>query len=35
VVPEPGGSQRSTLVAIDLADGQRRTLADDVDHEYE
>jgi poly(3-hydroxybutyrate) depolymerase len=34
-VAEPAGSQRCTLVAIDLADGQRRTLADDVDHEYE
>ena len=35
MVAEPGGSQRSIVVAIDLADGQRRTLADHVDHEYE
>jgi dipeptidyl aminopeptidase/acylaminoacyl peptidase len=34
-VAEPAGSQRYTLVAIDLADGERRVLADDVDHEYE
>ncbi|WP_328603979.1 prolyl oligopeptidase family serine peptidase [Amycolatopsis sp. NBC_00345] len=33
-VPEPGGSQRYTLVAIDVATGARRTLADDVGHEY-
>ncbi|MEC3980288.1 S9 family peptidase [Amycolatopsis sp. H20-H5] len=33
-VPEPGGSQRYTLVAIDVATGERRTLADDPDHEY-
>ncbi|WP_236791435.1 prolyl oligopeptidase family serine peptidase [Amycolatopsis sp. GM8] len=33
-VPEPGGSQRDTLVAIDVATGDRRVLADDVDHEY-
>jgi dipeptidyl aminopeptidase/acylaminoacyl peptidase len=34
-VAEPAGSQRYTLVAIDVATGERRTLADDVDHEYE
>jgi dipeptidyl aminopeptidase/acylaminoacyl peptidase len=34
-VPEPGGAQRYTLVAIDVATGERRTLADDVDHKYE
>ena len=34
-VAEPAGSQRNTLVAIDVATGERRTLADDVDHEYE
>ena len=33
-VAEPAGSQRYTLVAIDVATGERRTLADDVDHEY-
>ncbi|GIG76252.1 S9 family peptidase [Planosporangium flavigriseum] len=33
-VAEPGGSQRYTLVAIDVATGERRTLADEVDHEY-
>lgn len=34
-VPETGGSQRNTLVAIDVATGERRVLADDADHEYE
>jgi dipeptidyl aminopeptidase/acylaminoacyl peptidase len=34
-VAEPAGSQRYTLVAIDVATGERRILADDVDHEYE
>ncbi|GGM69269.1 peptidase S9 [Dactylosporangium sucinum] len=34
-VAEPAGSQRYTLVTIDVATGERRTLADDVDHEYE
>jgi dipeptidyl aminopeptidase/acylaminoacyl peptidase len=33
-VAEAAGSQRYTLVAIDVATGARRTLADDVDHEY-
>jgi dipeptidyl aminopeptidase/acylaminoacyl peptidase len=33
-VGEPGGSERSTIVAIDVATGDRRVLADDVDHEY-
>ena len=33
-VAEPAGSQRYTLVAIDVATGARRTLADDVEHEY-
>jgi dipeptidyl aminopeptidase/acylaminoacyl peptidase len=33
-VAEPGGSQRYTLVAIDVATGARRTLADDAAHEY-
>ena len=33
-VAEPAGSQRHTLVAIDSANGERRTLADDPDHEY-
>lgn len=32
---EPGGSQRSTVVAIDVATGERRTLAGDPAHEYE
>jgi dipeptidyl aminopeptidase/acylaminoacyl peptidase len=35
MVAEPGGSQRHTLVAIDVATGERRTLADDPDHEYD
>nr|WP_240948007.1 prolyl oligopeptidase family serine peptidase [Planosporangium mesophilum] len=35
MVAEPAGSQRSTVVAIDVASGERRVLADDVDHEYE
>ncbi|GLW94141.1 S9 family peptidase [Actinokineospora globicatena] len=34
-VGEPGGSQRHTVVAIDVATGARRVLADDRDHEYE
>ncbi|GHF39571.1 dipeptidyl aminopeptidase/acylaminoacyl peptidase [Amycolatopsis bartoniae] len=34
MVAEPGGSQRSTLVAIDVATGERRVLADDAGHEY-
>jgi dipeptidyl aminopeptidase/acylaminoacyl peptidase len=34
-VAEPAGSQRYTLVAIDTTSGERRTLVDDVDHEYE
>jgi dipeptidyl aminopeptidase/acylaminoacyl peptidase len=34
-VAEPAGSTRYTLVAIDTTTGERRTLADDVDHEYE
>ncbi|MDT5034858.1 MAG: hypothetical protein QOE03_43 [Micromonosporaceae bacterium] len=33
-VAEAAGSQRHTLVAIDVATGARRTLADDLDHEY-
>ncbi|MBK1787029.1 S9 family peptidase [Prauserella cavernicola] len=33
-VPEPGGSERLTLVAIDIATGERTTLADDPDHDY-
>jgi len=35
VVPEAGGSRRSTVVAIDVATGARRVLADDPEHEYE
>ncbi|AEV86599.1 peptidase S9 [Actinoplanes sp. SE50] len=35
VVAEPAGSQRTTLVAIDVATGTRRTLADDEDYEYD
>ncbi|UQS25789.1 prolyl oligopeptidase family serine peptidase [Amycolatopsis thermalba] len=35
VVPEGRGSQRTTVVAIDVATGERRVLADDADHEYE
>ncbi|RCW40397.1 dipeptidyl aminopeptidase/acylaminoacyl peptidase [Halopolyspora algeriensis] len=34
-VDEPAGSQRYTLVAIDVATGKRRTLADAADHEYD
>lgn len=34
-VGEPGASQRNTLVAIDVATGHRRVLADDSDHEYD
>jgi dipeptidyl aminopeptidase/acylaminoacyl peptidase len=33
-VPESGGSERSTLVALDTATGERRTLADGAEHEY-
>lgn len=33
MLPEPGG-KRTGLVAIDVATGSRRTLLDDVDHEY-
>ncbi len=33
-VPEPAGAERSTIVAIDVATGERRPLADDPDHEY-
>jgi dipeptidyl aminopeptidase/acylaminoacyl peptidase len=33
-VDEPGGAERRTLVAIDLSTGERRTLADDPDHQY-
>ncbi|MDG4824684.1 prolyl oligopeptidase family serine peptidase [Asanoa sp. WMMD1127] len=33
-VAERGGSERVTLVAIDVATGERRVLADDADHEY-
>jgi len=33
-VPEPGGSSRLTLVAIDTATGDRRTLLDDAEQEY-
>ncbi|WP_431876467.1 S9 family peptidase [Amycolatopsis sacchari] len=33
-VAEPGGSQRETLVAIDVASGERRVLADDPELEY-
>jgi dipeptidyl aminopeptidase/acylaminoacyl peptidase len=35
VITEPGGSLRRTLVAIDVATGERRILADDPDHEYD
>ncbi|GIF15788.1 prolyl oligopeptidase family serine peptidase [Actinoplanes teichomyceticus] len=31
----PGGAQRQTLVAVDVASGERRTLADDADHDYQ
>ncbi|GAA2519586.1 S9 family peptidase [Winogradskya humida] len=34
-VAAPGGSQRHILVAIDVATGERRTLADDGDHDYD
>jgi dipeptidyl aminopeptidase/acylaminoacyl peptidase len=34
-VPEPAGSERTTVVAIDVATGERRTLADDPDHTYD
>ncbi|TVT16949.1 S9 family peptidase, partial [Amycolatopsis rhizosphaerae] len=34
-VAEARGSQRQTLVALDVASGTRRVLADDSEHEYE
>ncbi|MET0422347.1 MAG: prolyl oligopeptidase family serine peptidase, partial [Actinoplanes sp.] len=34
MVAEAAGSQRATLVAIDTATGERRTLADDAAYEY-
>jgi dipeptidyl aminopeptidase/acylaminoacyl peptidase len=34
MVAERGGSERNTLVAIDVATGERRVLADDPDREY-
>ncbi|HEX3592825.1 MAG TPA: prolyl oligopeptidase family serine peptidase [Pseudonocardiaceae bacterium] len=34
-VGEPAGSQRDTVVAIDVATGERRVLAEDPDHEYD
>ncbi|MGW7531786.1 S9 family peptidase [Amycolatopsis sp. NPDC054798] len=34
-VAEEGGSQRCTLVAIDVRTGIRRTLADHIDYEYD
>jgi dipeptidyl aminopeptidase/acylaminoacyl peptidase len=34
-VAEPRGSERFTVVAIDVASGERRVLADHPDHEYE
>ncbi|HZI97533.1 MAG TPA: alpha/beta fold hydrolase [Actinomycetales bacterium] len=34
MVPEAGGSERSTLVVIDVASGERRVLADDPEVEY-
>jgi dipeptidyl aminopeptidase/acylaminoacyl peptidase len=34
MVAEPAGSERSTVVAIDVASGERRTLAGDPDHDY-
>lgn len=34
-VGEPGGSQRRTIVAIDVASGERRVLADNADHEFD
>ncbi|GAA0584229.1 S9 family peptidase [Paractinoplanes ferrugineus] len=33
-VAERGGSERPTLVAVDVASGERRVLADDADHDY-
>jgi dipeptidyl aminopeptidase/acylaminoacyl peptidase len=35
VVAEPGASQRTTLVAVDVATGERHVLADDAGHEYD
>ena len=34
LVAQPGGSSRSTLVAIDVGTGERRVLADDPAHEF-
>jgi dipeptidyl aminopeptidase/acylaminoacyl peptidase len=34
-VPETGASFRNTLIAIDVATGEHRTLADDPAHEYD
>ncbi|MFI1995520.1 S9 family peptidase [Actinoplanes sp. NPDC020271] len=34
-VPEPAAARRATLVAVDVATGERRTLADDPAHEFE
>jgi dipeptidyl aminopeptidase/acylaminoacyl peptidase len=34
-VAEPAGSRRYTLVTIDATTGERRTLADDFDHDFE
>jgi dipeptidyl aminopeptidase/acylaminoacyl peptidase len=34
-VGEPGAAQRNTLVAVDVATGARRVLADDAGYEYE
>ena len=33
-VPEPGGSERESLMVIDAASGERRVLADDRDYEF-
>lgn len=33
-VTEPGAAQRDTLVAVDVATGERRVLADDAGHDY-
>ena len=33
-VAERAGSERTTVVAIDVATGERRVLADDLDHDY-
>jgi dipeptidyl aminopeptidase/acylaminoacyl peptidase len=34
-VPEAGGSERDTIVAIDVATGERRVLADDPRYDYD